>query len=114
MGTFIEPGYFAILALAILGAPVALAQTQIDPKYPLNDRARPQPAVVDPGSGSSQAAPGRPPSDAIVLFDGKDLSQWRQENGSPARWKLGDGYFEVVPGTGATASAAAIWCWGRR
>jgi hypothetical protein len=90
-----------LLALCVL-APVvsALAQTQVDPRYPQHDRARPQPAVVDPGTVSTQDGSGRPPSDAIVLFDGRDLSRWRQKDGGPARWTVGDGYFEVVPGTG--------------
>jgi len=36
-----------------------------------------------------------------VLFDGKDLSQWVQKNdGSSAKWKVENGYFEVVPKTG--------------
>jgi hypothetical protein len=49
----------------------------------------PQPPVVDPG------LPGRAPSDAIVLFDGKDLSQWRGDKGNPAGWTVRDGYTEV-------------------
>jgi hypothetical protein len=45
--------------------------------------------------------PGPPPSDAIVLFNGKDLAQWRAENGGEPRWKLlGDGSMEVN-GTGS-------------
>jgi hypothetical protein len=78
----------------------APAQTEINPNYPIHDRSRPAPPVVDPGTASSQAMPGRPPSDAIVLFDGQDLSKWRMRDGSPAKWKLGNGYFEVVPKTG--------------
>jgi hypothetical protein len=35
-----------------------------------------------------------------VLFDGRDLSKWTQKDGSPAKWKVADGYFEVVPHTG--------------
>jgi len=41
-----------------------------------------EPKVIDPGTE------GHPPSDAIVLFDGKDLSQW--EGGD--RWKIEDGF----------------------
>jgi hypothetical protein len=63
---------------------------QPDGKWHVHDPARPQPPVVTPGDKFSQAAP--PPSDAIVLFDGKDLSQWRDKNdGGPAPWKIEDG-----------------------
>ncbi len=43
----------------------------------------PEPKVVTPG-----AEPGAPPADAIVLFDGKDLSKWK--NGE--NWEIKDGY----------------------
>ncbi len=36
-----------------------------------------------------------------MLFDGKDLSQWQSQDGSPATWVVRDGYVEVAPGTGA-------------
>jgi hypothetical protein len=42
----------------------------------VHDRKRPQPPIVDPGTGTPSSRPGAPPSDAVVLFDGKDLSQW--------------------------------------
>jgi hypothetical protein len=41
----------------------------------------------------------KPPSDAIILFDGKDLSQWTGKNGK-AKWKVENGYMEVVKKTG--------------
>ena len=87
-----------VVLSALLGA--ARADTQVDPGYAVHDGKRPQPAVVDPGLASTRAKPGRAPSDAIVLFDGTNLSKWTDKNGGPARWKLGAGYFEVVPGTG--------------
>lgn len=53
----------------------------------------PEPPVINPGSA------GGIPSDAIVLFDGKDLSAWRNAAGAPAGWKIEDGV-AIVNGTG--------------
>lgn len=45
--------------------------------------------------------PGNPPSDAIVLFNGKDLSGWKTAgDGSPAKWQAKDGVLTVQKGTG--------------
>ncbi|MFO7898010.1 MAG: DUF1080 domain-containing protein, partial [Planctomycetota bacterium] len=38
--------------------------------------------------------------DAVVLFDGTDLSGWEKKDGSPAEWKVENGYMEVVRKTG--------------
>ncbi|MCX7847963.1 MAG: DUF1080 domain-containing protein [bacterium] len=65
----------------------------------VHDKERPHPRVVTPPTASTQEAPGRPPSDAIVLFDGRSLANWRGQGGV-ARWKVENGYMEVVPGTG--------------
>jgi hypothetical protein len=74
----------AVALLSLLGfAPVFLANAG-------ESSATVEPPVVDPGP---------PPADAIVLFDGKDLAQWRGEKGA-ARWKLEDGAM-VVNGTGS-------------
>ena len=56
----------------------------------VHDGDRPQPPVITPGATFSHEAP--PPSDAVLLFDGKDLSQWQMPNGSPARWAVENGY----------------------
>ncbi len=68
-------------------------------KWRQHDGKRPQPRVVDPGTASTPAA-GTAPSDAVVLFDGKDLSAWQGGKGE-AKWKVADGYFEVVAKTGS-------------
>src|SRR5712672_2877588 len=73
---------------------------QVDTKWKIHDPDRPVPPVIDPGASSTQESSGRAPSDAVVLFDGKDLSGWAQKDGSPAKWKVENGYFEVVPKTG--------------
>ena len=64
-----------------------------DPK--LSEVWQPEPRVITPGKTSQDA-----PSDAIVLFNGKDLSQWQAVNGGDAKWKLKDGYMMVDSGTG--------------
>jgi hypothetical protein len=71
-------------------------------KWRVHDIDRPHPKVVTPGTASTPEQPGRPPSDAIVLFDGKDLSKWQtQGKGTEAKWKIENGYMEVVGGTGS-------------
>src|SRR6185295_2342466 len=57
--------------------------------WAVHDPNRPQPKVVTPGSFSTPEQPGKPPSDAIILFDGKDLSQWESaKDGSAAKWAV--------------------------
>lgn len=41
-----------------------------------------------------------PPEDAVILFDGTDLSGWTKRDGSPPEWKVEDGILQVVPRTG--------------
>src|SRR5260370_31825393 len=91
----------SLLSFSVLAFPtISLAQTQVDPKYEIHDRNRPLPPVIDAGTASTQEAAGHAPSDATVLFDGKDLSKWQHKDGSAAKWKVESGYFEVVPKTG--------------
>jgi hypothetical protein len=61
----------------------------------VHDSRRPQPPVVTPGTFSTPEQPGRPPSDAIVLFDGTGLSPWKGREGA-AQWKVENGYMEVT------------------
>ena len=81
-------------------APLGYSDTPVIPgqKWKVHDIDRPRPKMVAPA-----AQPGQPPADAIVLFDGKDLSQWQNNRGgkvSPAKWKVGAGWVECVGGTG--------------
>jgi hypothetical protein len=68
--------------------------------WAVHDGNRPQPKLVTPGTFSSPEQPGKPPSDAIILFDGTDLSKWQADNGSPAKWLVNDGVMQVLPGSG--------------
>jgi hypothetical protein len=76
---------------------------QPDGKWRVHDVSRPRPPVITPGTESSQEKPGRPPSDAIVLFDGTDLSKWvgnAKGQATEPKWKVENGHMEVVPGSG--------------
>jgi 3-keto-disaccharide hydrolase len=67
--------------------------------WPQHSLKRPQPPIVTPAPAS---APVPPPSDAIVLFDGTSLAQWRSVDttAGPAKWTVRDGYMEVDPRAG--------------
>jgi hypothetical protein len=70
-------------------------------KWKVHDMTRPRPAKITPAPYVKEG----PPSDAIVLFDGHDLSKWEQQagRGGPVqepKWKVQDDYFEIVPRTG--------------
>jgi hypothetical protein len=70
-------------------------------KWHVHDPNRPVPPIVAPGKTFSDGAP--PPSDAVILFNGQDLSKWQGTKG-PAPWKVQDGYMEVVPHSGSIRS----------
>jgi hypothetical protein len=61
--------------------------------FHVHDPDRPVPPVVTPGEPGTQDKVGTAPSDAIVLFDGKDLSQWQ-----PSGWKVEDGELVAIEG----------------
>ena len=96
----------ALILTVALGAS-ALAQTpqpnhdlgyDNTPTYPgmkwrVHDSTRPRPDVVTPGTCNAPSL--QPPSDAEVLFDGKDTSKWKQ-----LPWKVENGYMEVIPHKG--------------
>jgi hypothetical protein len=77
-------GLIALLLLGPGGGFFAATQTADPPA---------EPKVIDPGP------PGGPPSDAVILFDGKDLAKWRGRDGGEARWAVADGVM-TVNGTG--------------
>ncbi|HZL35403.1 MAG TPA: DUF1080 domain-containing protein [Tepidisphaeraceae bacterium] len=86
---------FGAAVLALAGV-FAVAQEAHGPKQPwskyfVHDMQRPAPPVVDPGTASTPDQPGKPPSDAIVLFDGKDMSHWQADGGGEPTFKLANG-----------------------
>ncbi|MEK7728200.1 MAG: family 16 glycoside hydrolase [candidate division KSB1 bacterium] len=86
-------GSFLFMVSAMTMTSTSFAQT---PQWRAHDLTRPKPAVITPG----QSAMTTPPSDAVVLFEGKDLSQWSDANGQPTKWKVENGYMEAVKGSG--------------
>lgn len=104
----ISPSNIFLLGAAICLSPIAL-HARPNPNWLDHDRDRPLPPVVDPGTASTQEQPGRPPSDAIVLFDGKDLSQWVAMDGKKTKWVIKDGVMQCVPGSGFIRS---LECFG--
>jgi Domain of Unknown Function (DUF1080) len=87
-----------ILLTLVLGAftvPV-LAQTTDTRDPSVTEIWEPKPKKITPG-----VVPGEPPSDALILFDGKDLSQWTTTDGAPAKWEVKDGSVTVTKGLGA-------------
>ena len=110
MTTTLRPRTLAYLATSILSAVSLLAAdaeklgyttTPMIPgtKWHVHDGDRPQPHIVTPGDSFSHNAPS--PSDATVLFNGKDLSGFQVGNGGPATWKVENGYMEAVKGSGS-------------
>lgn len=77
-----------ILAFALVASP-ALAQDA--PKPQDTEQWSPKPMIVTPGHTDGAA-----PSDAIVLFDGKNLDQWvTTKDKSPAQWTVAGGVIVV-------------------
>ena len=107
-----------LLSATVICAAMALAQTKLQyakdgsgifgytdtPIQPwsgfhVHDPNRPDPPRIDPGGFSTQDRPGRPPSDAIMLFSGKDTGLWK-----PHKWTVEKG--ELVTGEGNLDTAA--------
>jgi hypothetical protein len=78
--------------------PQSAAQKEGLTKWAIHDLTRPLPPVVDPGPAGP---PAPAPSDAVVLFEGKDLSLWEDGKAGSAKWKVENGYMEVVAKTGS-------------
>jgi hypothetical protein len=118
------PATVAAMCLAIGGLVVLATQAGLPPPrtdaddgftdtpmlpgtaWHVHDPARPHPPVVTPA-----ATPGAAPSDAVVLFDGRDLSRWAH-HGTGAdsdlllepKWVVRDGYFATGARTGSLYS----------
>jgi hypothetical protein len=84
------PKLVAIAALLVLACPLT-AQQPAGPKPQDTEVWEPVPKIVTPGATNAA-----PPSDAIVLFDGRNLDEWVQVNDkSPAKWPVAAGVLTV-------------------
>lgn len=91
------------VSLALIFCLCSISPAQLPTGWRQHDFDRPAPVIVTPGDfdPSGNAGPTVPaPSDAIVLFDGTDLSAWRSADGGDAKWVLVDGVMESVSNAG--------------
>ncbi|WP_128543411.1 3-keto-disaccharide hydrolase [Larkinella soli] len=85
-----------IPTLSLLTVSALSMQAQDKPKPQDTEVWEPVPKVVSTGK-----TPMDPPSDAIILFDGKNLDEWVSvKDKSPAKWKVADGVLTVDKSTG--------------
>ena len=85
----------ALFTLVSLAAPLC-AQEAAKSKPEDTEVWSPEPKIVTPGADCTA-----PPSDAIVLFDGKNLDEWvSAQDHSPAQWTVHDGIMTVSKAKG--------------
>ncbi len=88
-----------ILLTVLATAFISITADAQEKQYPKPEAMRPgmsefwtpQPKIITPGNAKTNSAP----SDAVVLFDGKDLSKWEQPDGSAAAWIVKNGIVTV-------------------
>lgn len=87
--------FLTVLLTIMIGVSAAQYSDRnaLDPK--VTEYYEPKPPKITPGANAGEA-----PSDAIILFDGKNLDEWTSSDGSPAKWEVKDGSFTVKKGTG--------------
>ena len=84
----------AVAVMATTGVFEHALYGQLETGWKVHDNNRPAPKLVKPGDGVSFA---KPPSDALILFDGKGFGNW---TGGIDRWKIVDGAMQPVDKAG--------------
>jgi hypothetical protein len=92
-----------LILSAILTGSSLMANAQAKPQD--TEFYTPVPPVVTPGKTNADA-----PSDAVVLFDGKNLEQWTMtdKRGTPAAWTVADGILTVNKRSGNIETVKAF------
>src|SRR5665647_2896172 len=87
---------FSVAGVLAFTAIFAQGRTDFPMKPEMTEIWDPEITVITPGATAADA-----PSDAIVLFDGKNLNaEWTSETGTEPGWKVADGCVTVVKGAG--------------
>ena len=84
---------FLLISLFLMNTNIIRAE-----KYKIHDLDRPKPNIINVGNFSQNALP---PSDAIILFNGNGLDEWKSTKGKNVKWKSTPDYFEAKKGTGS-------------
>jgi hypothetical protein len=97
--------YKKFLVVIVISAMSVVANAQLDTTKQTPESSElwnPVPRVVTPPTSTANSAPATAPSDAIVLFDGKDFSKWKstKKNSSDIAWTIADGAMTVKGGSG--------------
>ncbi|MGC2297788.1 MAG: DUF1080 domain-containing protein [Acidobacteriaceae bacterium] len=91
-----RPVFSFLAGIALIAATATAFAQETKPKPEDTEVWKPVPPIVTPGATDSA-----PPSDAIVLFDGKNEDEWvSAQDHTPAKWIVTDGVLLVAKGTG--------------
>src|SRR5450432_2319687 len=86
------------ILLTMIWGITAMAQEEnksATPHWKIHDMSRPKSPLAHP---LEQSLPAPHPDNAIVLFEGSDFSHWTGSDNKDPRWKIENGYMEIVPG----------------
>jgi len=89
-----------ISLLAAVAAVLLTGAVQADDEAPASPYAGTGDLVIDKPEDKVDVAPVSAPEGAIVLFNGKDVSDWMSNKGDECKWDVIDGVLQGKPGTG--------------